>query len=166
MVSAISFFQQCVIHGHDFLERFVTGDGTWVNHHSPETKRASMEYKHPGFPRSKKFKVVKSAVFGDRKCVLLLDFMEKSTTINAASYCAILECMRVAIKLQRPGLFTKDALILHDKTGPHVATAKQLFQRFKWTILEHEPYSPDVVPSDFQLFPTFKDQLSGHKFAN
>jgi len=48
----------------------------------------------------------------------------------------------------------------------HVTTATQLFQHFRWTILEHLPYSPDLAPSDFHLFPALKDHLSGHKFAS
>jgi len=50
MVSALSFLQQYVIHDHDFLELIVTGDETWAHHHFPETKRASLDWKHPGVP--------------------------------------------------------------------------------------------------------------------
>ena len=46
MVSALSFLQQYVIYGHDFLECNVAADETWVHHHSPEKKRANMEWKH------------------------------------------------------------------------------------------------------------------------
>jgi hypothetical protein len=28
------------------------------------------------------------------------------------------------------------------------------------------PYSQDLVTSDFHIFPSLKDQLSGHKFAS
>lgn len=59
MASAVSFLQQYAIHENDFLERIVTGDETWVHHHFPETKRASLEWKHPGFQRSEKFKMAK-----------------------------------------------------------------------------------------------------------
>jgi hypothetical protein len=43
---------------------------------------------------------------------------------------------------------------------------QQLLQRFRWTILENLPYRPDLALSDFHLFPTLKDQLSGHKFGS
>ncbi|PNF22061.1 Sodium-dependent serotonin transporter [Cryptotermes secundus] len=36
--------------GHDILARIVTGDESWVHHYQPETKRASMQWKHPEFP--------------------------------------------------------------------------------------------------------------------
>jgi hypothetical protein len=58
--------------------------------------------------------------FWDRKGVLLVDFMEKGTTINAASYCATLERLRAAIKRQRPGLLTPGVLLLHEKARPHL----------------------------------------------
>jgi hypothetical protein len=34
MVSALSFLQQYAIHCHDFLKCIVTGDESWVHHHS------------------------------------------------------------------------------------------------------------------------------------
>ena len=42
--------------GEEFLSRIVTGDETWVHHYEPESKRQSMEWKHPGSPAKKKFK--------------------------------------------------------------------------------------------------------------
>ena len=39
-----------------FLQRIVTGCETWVYHFEPESKRASMEWRHPTSSRSKKFK--------------------------------------------------------------------------------------------------------------
>jgi histone-lysine N-methyltransferase SETMAR len=48
-----------------------------------------------------------------------------------------------------------------------VAIATQeLLQHFRWTVLEHPAYSPDLAPSDFHLFPALKDHLAGHKFSN
>ena len=36
------------------------GDKSWVHHYDPENKRQSMEYRHPGSPTVKKFKIVPS----------------------------------------------------------------------------------------------------------
>ena len=44
-----------------FLERIITGDETWVYHFEPESKRRSMEWRHPTSPRTKKFKAQNSA---------------------------------------------------------------------------------------------------------
>jgi len=44
----------------------------------------------------------------------------------------------------------------------HVTTA--LLEKFKWDILDHPPYSPDLAPSDFHLFLHLKKHLVGKKF--
>ena len=31
--------------------------------------------------------------------------------------------------------------------------------------MKHQPYSLDLAPSDFHVFPAIKDRLSGHKSA-
>ena len=44
--------------------------------------------------------------------------------------------------------------------------SEHLSQRVRWTILEHPPYSPDLAPSDFHLFPALQNHLSGHKYES
>lgn len=48
---------------------------------------------------------------------VLLDFMEKGTTLNAASYCETLERLRLTSQRQRHGLLTTGVLLLHDNVG-------------------------------------------------
>jgi histone-lysine N-methyltransferase SETMAR len=36
---------------------------------------------------------------------------------------------------------------------------------FGWERLDHMPYSPNLVPSDFHFFPTLKRTLKGHCFT-
>jgi hypothetical protein len=35
-----------------------------------------------------------------------------------------------------------------------------VMQEQQWEVLEHPPYSPDLAPSDFQLFGALKHHLS------
>jgi hypothetical protein len=44
----------------------------------------------------------------------------------------------------------------------HVTAA--LLEKFKWDVLDHPPYSPDLAPSDFHLFLHLKKYLGGKKF--
>ena len=37
---------------------------------------------------------------------------------------------------------------------------------FKWEVLQHPPYSPDLTPSDFHLFGPLKQHLSGERFPD
>ncbi|KAJ4427979.1 hypothetical protein ANN_23992 [Periplaneta americana] len=93
MASASTFLMRYHTDGDAFLDQIVTGDETWVSHNSPETKRQSRQWHHPSSPKKpRKFKQtlstqkVMATVFWDREGVLLLDFMPKSTTINANRY--------------------------------------------------------------------------------
>ena len=101
------------------------------------------------------------------KSVLLVDSKQQAATFNAGAYCTILEELRAAIKQICPGMLTKCVLFLHDDARPHSAKMIQQFlQYFWWEFLEHPVYSPDLVPSDYHLFPALKNHLSGHKFQN
>ena len=40
--------------GQDYLDRIITCDETWVHHFTPESKRASKQWKHADSPPSKK----------------------------------------------------------------------------------------------------------------
>ena len=82
--------------GEEFMGRIVAGDETWVHHYSPESKRQSLEWKHPYFPVNKKFKTQLSAgkvmlnMFLDSKGPILEHFLEKRSTINSPRYCDLL----------------------------------------------------------------------------
>jgi histone-lysine N-methyltransferase SETMAR len=158
--------------GDQFLQRLVTGDETWVYHFTPESKRASMTWKHTSSPPPKKFKATLSTnkilatVFWDHDGVLLVDFLSKGETVNATRYCETLVRLRDAIRHKRPGLLRQGVVLLHDNARPHTASStRKLLQRFKWEVLEHPPYSPDLAPSDYHLFGPLKKHLAGKRYA-
>jgi len=78
------------------LERIVTGDETWVHHYDPESKRQSMEWRHPSSPVQKKFKSQPSAkkvmltLYWDMHGPILMLFQARGQTVNRANYCAML----------------------------------------------------------------------------
>jgi hypothetical protein len=39
-------------------------------------------------------------------------------------------------------------------------------QEQQWEVLEHTPYSPDLAPSNFDLFSPLKHHLSAEHFPN
>ncbi|UYV65006.1 hypothetical protein LAZ67_3002786 [Cordylochernes scorpioides] len=155
------------------VSRIVTGDESWVHHSTPETKRQSMVWKKPEKSAPKKAKVTISAgkvmaiVFWDCKGVLLVYYLPPNTTVNAARFCEVLTKLRAAVKRKRPGLLSRKVLLVHDNARPHAArTTQTLLENFKWKIFTHTPYSPDLAPSEFDLFPALKLHLGGKHFAN
>lgn len=159
--------------GDDFLQRIVTGDETWLHHFEPETKRQSMEWHHTNSPRKKKFKSAPSAgkvmasVFWDSEGVLLVDIMERGTTINSTAYVNTLKKLEGRLRRVRPHRQKADVLLLHDNARPHVSrqTTAEIV-KLGWTVLPHPPYSPDLAPSDYHLFGMLKEELRGTRFHN
>jgi len=82
----------------------VTMDETWLYHYDPETKQQSMEWRHSGSPRPKKFRVQKSAgkilasIFWDRDSIILIDYLPKGHTINAQYYSSLLVQLKGILK--------------------------------------------------------------------
>jgi histone-lysine N-methyltransferase SETMAR len=53
-----------------------------------------------------------------------------------------------------------------DDARPHVVAATvNHIATFGWERLDHAPYSPDLVPSDFHFFPALKRTLEGRRFT-
>jgi len=71
------------------------------------------------------------------------------------------------LKEKSRGKITKGVLFLHDNAPAHrtLATQKNLVY-LGFQCLDHPPYSPDVAPSDYHLFPGLKKQLNGRHFSS
>jgi transposase len=86
--------------------------------------------------------------------------MSPGSTIIEAVYQETLKILNYAIRRKTPGFLTKGlgVLLLHDNIRPHSAAATvNLLNSWGWEILPHPPYSPDLPPSGFHLFPQMKN---------
>ena len=56
---------------------------------------------------------------------------------------------------------------MHDNAPAHQALATQKKLAYPgFQCLDHPPYSPDLAPSDYHLFPRLKKQLKGRHFSS
>ena len=56
---------------------------------------------------------------------------------------------------------------MHDNAPAHWALATQKKLAYLgFQCLDHPPYSPDLAPSDYNLFPGLKKQLKGRRFSS
>ena len=154
-----------------FFGRLVTMDECWVYLYDPETKEMSKEWKHSTSPPPKNAKVQKSrgkvmlSVFWDCRGVILTDYLEEGRTITGAYYCTLLKKLRGALKEKRRGKLKNGVLPLADNAPAHSSqVATDEATRCCYEILPHPPYSPDLAPSDFVLFPEMKNPLRGRRF--
>lgn len=158
---------------NNFISRIVTVDETWIHHYDPETKRQSMQWKHVNSPHPKKFCVQKSAgkvmatVFWDAEGIIMVDYLEKGKTVSGEYYALLLGQLRDRLKEIRRGKVTKGVLLLQDNAPAHNSNiAKLAVADCGYELLPHPPYSPDMAPSDYYLFPNLKLNLKGRSFGS
>ena len=166
-----NFLRRFQTEQNDFLGRIITGDETWVYSWDPETKRQSAEWRDFDEPRPEKVRRKQGAlkvmhmIFFDMNGVILRWPVPIGTTINAQYYKKVLQDkLRPAIRKKRPGLLESGILFHHDNAPVHTARAvTDVLAGYKWELLEHPRYSPDLAPCDFHLFPKMKEHLRGHR---
>ena len=74
-----------------------------------------------------------------------------------------------ALRKKRPQLASSlDHVILHQDNAPaHISQKTQLeIDLLEFQCLKHPPYSPDLAPMDFAVFPYIKSFLQGMRFDN
>ena len=56
---------------------------------------------------------------------------------------------------------------MQDNAPPHKAgKTMDVLKNLGFQCIDHPPYSPDLAPSDYFLFPNLKKALKGRKFSN
>jgi len=71
------------------------------------------------------------------------------------------------LKEKRHGKVTKGILFLHDNAPAHRALATQKKLAYLgFQCHHHPPYSPDLAPPDYHLFPGLKKQLKDSNFSS
>jgi histone-lysine N-methyltransferase SETMAR len=66
----------------------------------------------------------------------------------------------------RRGKLAKDVLFLQDNAPSQKSfIALQKLDEIGFELTEHPPYSSNLAPSDYYLFPKFKKHLKGAKFS-
>ena len=68
---------------------------------------------------------------------------------------------------RRPRTSVRGIKLLHDNSPAHKsATVQENLKESGLHVLDHAPYSPDLSPCDFWLFPRLKEMLAGHRFKS
>jgi len=149
----------------------VTGDETWIYNYDPETKQQSTVWVFECEPNPTK--VVRGRSAAKR---MVASFFAKSghvatvalkdrRTVNADWYTTI--CLPEVIDEFRKNNRKRRIILHHDNASSH--TAKRTIDYLKEKNLEsmsHPPYSPDLAPCDFYLFPQIKNKLRGQRFSS
>jgi transposase len=115
---------------------------------------------------SEKHREVNADCFFDTDGIIHKEFVPPGQTVNAKFYCNVLRWLRKDMREKRPGKWRTNNWVLHHDNAPaHTALAVQHFLASKnMTVVPQPPYSPDLLPCDFFLFPKMKIKLKGQRF--
>jgi histone-lysine N-methyltransferase SETMAR len=158
--------------GKNRLTDIVTGDECWIHYFGIPNKLQNMVWLGEDEPRPvvlrQGFRSRKSmfTIFFNHTGPVLVNVLPKGLTINARYYSSIVLPQVVKnIEKERPKTGVKRVKLLHDNASSHKAgQVTQYLQQQKFQVLDHPPYSPDLAPCDFWLFPKLKTELAGHVF--
>ncbi|UYV68865.1 hypothetical protein LAZ67_6001340 [Cordylochernes scorpioides] len=155
----------------NLLQRVITGDEAWVYGYDVETKAQSYQWKLPHEPRPKKARQVRSnvkvllTVFFDCRGVMHHEFLPQGRTVNKEYYLQVMRNLREAIRQKRPDLWKNKNWLLHHNNAPaHTSLlVRDFLAKNNILMMPQPPYSPDLAPCDFFLFPKLKRPMKGRQ---
>jgi histone-lysine N-methyltransferase SETMAR len=132
-----------------------------------------MQWKATHSPRPKEARMSKSkvktmlVVFFDIQGIIMTQYVPPGQTVNQTYYIELLTKLRGKIQRKRPELW-KNGWILHqDNASAYNAPSVRQFLAIKQVaVLHNAPYSPDLAPCDFFLFPKLKHSQKGTHFQS
>lgn len=109
---------------------------------------------------------VMASISWDAKGIIFIDYLEKGKTITGKYYASLLDRLNDEIKKKRPHL-PKEKIPYHHGNSPAHSSLKATGKLIKlYELLPHPPYSPDLAPTDYYLFPSLKRWLEGRRFMS
>jgi len=153
-----------------FLGNVITRDETWVYGYDPETRVQSSQWKSPS-SQAKKARQSRSSikvmmiVFFGLDGIVRAEFVPRNTTVNSDYYKGLLERLRDDVSRKRPEKWANGFILHHDNTPCHTSLLVRQFLS-NITVCPHPPYSPDLAPCDFWLFPKAKMTMKGKRFES
>ena len=156
------------------LEETVTGDETWIYHFQSDSKAknrvwVSSEGDRPVTARrcetSNRMLYV---IFFDSKGPVLQIPLPKGSSVTGKFYReSVLTQFVDFYQKCRPRTGVRCIKLLHDNAPANKSTTIQEYLKEPGlNVLDHPPYSPDLSPCDFGLFPRLKEMLAGHRFES
>ena len=104
--------------------------------------------------------------FFDQEGIVHREFVPPRMKVNADFYYDLLRRLRENVRHKRPQKWQNQKLIIHHDNALAHRSFKvlQFLAKNSMTVVPHPPYSPDLAPCDFFLFPKLKLQMKGRRF--
>ena len=155
-----------------FLDALVTCDESWIYCYDPETKRQCSQCKNVGSPKPKKARKSKSThkllmiSFFYSTVMIYMHWVHTGQTVNKEYYVEVLREFRKRFQGMRPALFKSGQWHFHQDNAPvhNSILVTDYLSKMGIKSVPQPPYSPDLIPSDFWLFPMLKEKLRGCRY--
>ena len=137
---------------------------SWIYCYDPETKRQSSQGKHAGSPRPKKARQNKIHLqtfddpFFDSTGMIYMHWVPTGQTVNKEYNVEVLREFSKRFRRKRPALFKSGQWHFQQDSAPvdnSILVTDHLTKMGIETVPQ-TPYSPDVGPCDFWLFPKLR----------
>ena len=138
----------------------------------PGNKTPEHAVENTDSPRPKKARMSRSQVktmlvcFFNYKGIVHFEFIAQGQKVNQQCYLEVLKRLWNMFGGKDPDW--PDKRILHNDNAPShdVLRVREFLAKNYTTKMDHPPYSPELAPCDFWLFPKLKNALKGQRFAN
>lgn len=153
-----------------FLHRIVTGDEKWIFFENPKRKKSWLSHGEASSSTAKPNRFGQKAmlcVWWDQKGIVYFELLKPGETVNTDRYRQQLINLNHALIEKRPEWARRHGkvILLHDNAPSHTAKpVKDTLAALGWEILPHPPYSPDLAPSDYDLFSSMGHALAKQHF--
>ena len=139
-------------------------DESWIYCYYPETKGQSSQWKHAGSPTTKKARQSKSThkllmiPFFDSTGMIYMHWVPTGQTVNKEYNVEVLTEFRKRFRRKKPALFQSGQWHFHqDNASVHNSIlVTDYLTKMDIKTVSHRPYSPDLAPCDFRLFPKLR----------
>lgn len=154
------------------FKNIITGDETWLHFFTVSSKEANkvwinQEENRPQITRTaQNSKKRMFCIFFSVNGIVSSIVIEKGQTVTGDYYSNIvLPSMFKKFKEISNRSTVRNVMLHHDNAAPHKSkiVTKYLHEE-RVVLLPHPPYSPDLAPCDFFLFPKIKKELGGMRF--
>jgi histone-lysine N-methyltransferase SETMAR len=153
-------------------DNIITGDETWMYFFTVSSKESNKVWLEKDEDRPQIVRTAKNSkkrmfvFFYTVEGVVARIAVQKGKTVNADLYKNHILPEVFSKFMEKRGRTTvRDVMLHHDNAAPHKAgIVTEYLKAERVKLLPHPPYSPDLAPCDFYLFPKIKKELGGRSF--
>ena len=156
------------------VSNLLTGDETWVHMFEPQRRADNKQWKWKDQKRpciAKRIVSLKTmlyTIFFNSSGPVVQVPCPSGLTVTGRFYKnSVLKKVKEFYNKKRPSKGWSGVHLLHDNASSHKCeVVKSFLASEKVKVLNHPPYSPDLSPCYFFLFPRLKKMLSGNKYMS